>query len=123
MDSRIGIISVCYGQQALGLLLKNLKSSSPNLDELILNVRHLFAMSTKLLDQFARSGAVHHLVHRKAMVAETGLHEFKDLQKAALTSPLSGQGIFDAEFEKKLENRQEKDKQLSELMPEMNKNT
>lgn len=123
LASRMGIISVCYAQQALGLLLKNLKSSSPNLDEATQNVRDLFAMSTKSLDQFARSGAFHHLVRRKATVADTGLHEFKDLQKAALTSPLSGQGIFGPEFEKKLKDRQEKDKQLSELMPEMNKKT
>ena len=60
-------------------------------------------------------------MRRKATVADTGLHDFKDLQKAALTSPLSGEGIFGPDFEKKLKDRQEKDKQLSELMPEMNK--
>lgn len=54
-------------------------------------------------------------------MADTGLHEFKDLQKSALTSPLSGEGIFGSEFEKKLKDRQEKDKQLSELMPEFSK--
>ena len=119
--SRMGLISVCYLQQALGLLLKNLKSESPNLDEAVQNVRDLFAISTKTLDQFARAGAFMHLVRRKATVADTGLHDFKDLQKAALTSPLSGEGIFGPDFEKKLKDRQEKDKQLSELMPEMNK--
>ena len=45
----------------------------------------------------------------------------KDLQKAALISPLSGEGIFRPDFEKKLKDRQEKDKLLSELMPKMNK--
>lgn len=119
--SRMGLISVCYSQQALGLLLKNLKSESPNLDQAVQNVRDLFAMSTKTLDQFARAGAFMHLVRRKATVADTGLHEFKDLQKAALTSPLSGEGIFGPDFEKKLKDRQEKDKQLSELMPEISK--
>lgn len=119
--SRMGIISVCYAQQALSLLLNNLKGSAPNLDEAVQNVRDIFAISTKSLDQFARAGAFHHLVRRKATVADTGLHEFKDLQKAALTSPLSGDGIFGEEFEKKLKDRQEKDKQLKELMPEMNK--
>ena len=78
-------------------------------------------MSTKSLDQMARTGTFHHLVRRKATIADTGLDDFKDLQKAALTSPLSGEGIFGSEFEKKLKDRQEKDKQLSELMPEMNK--
>ena len=119
--ARMGIISICYTQQALGKLLNNLKSSSPNLDEAVQNVRDIFAMTTKSLDQMSRTGAFHHLNRRKAAIADTGLHEFKDLQKTALTSPLSGEGIFGPEFEKKLKDRQEKDKQLSELMPEMNK--
>lgn len=119
--ARMGIVSLCYTQQALGLLLNNLSSKSPNLDEAVQNVRDIFAMSTKSLDQMSRTGAFHHLIRRKATIADSGLHEFKDLQKTALTSPLSGEGIFGTEFEKKLKDRQEKDKQLSELMPEMNK--
>ena len=117
----MGIISLCYAQQALGLLLTNLKKDSPNLDQAVQNVRDIFAISTKSLDQMCRSGAFHQLIRRKATVADTGLHEFKDLQKSALTSPLSGEGIFGSEFEKKLKDRQEKDKQLSELMPEFSK--
>ena len=119
--ARMGIISVCYTQQALGCLLNNLSGKSPNLDEAVQNVRDIFAMSTKSLDQMSRTGAFHYLIRRKATIADSGLHEFKDLQKTALTSPLSGEGIFGAEFEKKLKDRQEKDKQLSELMPEMSK--
>ena len=30
--ARMGIISMCYAQQALGSLLQNLKSDSPNID-------------------------------------------------------------------------------------------
>ena len=60
-------------------------------------------------------------MRRRATVADTGLHEFKDLQKATLTALLSGDGIFGEEFEIKVNNRQEKDKQLSDLMPEINK--
>ena len=119
--SWMGLISDCYSQQALGLLLKNLKSESPNLDKAVQNVRDLFAISTKTLDQFARAEAFMHLMRRKVIVADTELHDFKDLQKAALTSPLSGEGIFGPDFEKKLKDYQEKDKQLSELMPKMNK--
>ena len=48
-------------------------------------------------------------MRRRATVADTGLHEFKDLQKAALSAPLSGDGIFGEEFENKLNNIQEKD--------------
>lgn len=117
----MGIISVCYTQQALGRLLNNLSGKSPNLDEAVQNVRDIFAMSTKSLDQMSRTGAFHHLIRRKATIADSGLHEFKDLQKTALTSTLSGEGMFGVEFEKKLKDRQEKDKQLSELMPEMSK--
>ena len=119
--ARLGIISLCYTQQALGLLLSNLKKDSPNIDEAVQTVRDIFAMTTKSLDQVARTGAFHHLIRRKATVADTGLHEFKDLQKTSLTAPLSGEGIFGAEFEKKLKDRQEKDKQLSDLMPEVGK--
>lgn len=119
--ARLGIVSVCYTQQALGLLLENLQRDPPNLDEAVQNVRDIFAMSTKSLDQIARTGAMHHLIHRKATVADTGLHQFKDLQKTALTAPLSGEGVFASEFEKKLKDRQEKDKQLSDLMPEFSK--
>ena len=103
------------------MLLTNLKKDSPNLDQVVQNVRDIFAISTKSLNQMCRSGAFHQLICRKATVADTGLHEFKDLQKSALTSPLSGEGIFGPEFEKKLKDRQEKDKQLSELMPEFSK--
>lgn len=71
------------------------------------------------MDQLSRTGAFFHLIRRKATVADTGLHDFKDLQKAAWTSTLSGECIFGKDFEKKLKDRQEKDKQLSELMPEM----
>ena len=70
-------------------------------------------MSTKSLDQMARAGAFHHLIRRKPTAADTGLNEFKDLQKTALTAPLSGEGVFGPEFEKKLKDRQEKDKQCS----------
>ena len=91
------------------------------MDEAVQNVRDIFAVSTKALDQFGRTGAFHHLVRRKTTVAYMGLHEFKDLQKTASTSPLAGEGIFGEEFKQKLKNRQEKDKQLSELMPEVDK--
>ena len=37
--ARMGIISMCYVQQALRSLLQNLKSNSPNIDEAVQNVR------------------------------------------------------------------------------------
>ena len=55
MAARLGIISLCYIQQALGLLLANLMKDSPNWDEIVQNVRDIFVMSTKSLDQMARA--------------------------------------------------------------------
>ena len=98
----MGIVSVCYALQELGLLSRNFQSSKLNLDEAIQNVRDLFAISAKSLGQLSRTGAFFfHLICRNATVADTGLNDFKDLQKAALTSPLSGEGIFGPDFEKK----------------------
>ena len=54
-------------------------------------------------------------------MADTRLHEFKDLQQTALTAPLAAEDIFGPEFEKKLKDRQEKDRQLTDLMPETKK--
>ena len=55
--SCMGIIPVCYTQLALGRLLNNLRGKSPNLDEAVQNVRDIFTMSTKSLDQMSRTGA------------------------------------------------------------------
>ena len=50
--ARMDIISMCYAQQAVASLIQNLKSSSTNMDEAVQNVRDIFAISTKALDQF-----------------------------------------------------------------------
>ena len=68
--ARLGMIKICYTQQALGNLLNNLKSSSPNLDDAVQNVRDSFAMLTKSLDQITRTGAFHYLSRRKATIAD-----------------------------------------------------
>lgn len=66
-----------YLQRALANLLTVLQD---NLDAAIQCVRDFFAMSNKALDQNARSGALHHLVHRRAAIADTGLGECKDIK-------------------------------------------
>lgn len=119
--AKMGVISLCYAQQALGQLLINLKDEKSNIDENIQMVRDVFAISTKALDQMGRAGAFHHLVRRKATVADTDLYEYKDLSNTALYSPLSGESMFGKDFEKRLKERQEKDRQLSDLMPELTK--
>ena len=50
----MGIFISLYSQQALALLLQELGSDKPNIDKAIQRVRYVFAMSTKILDQFGR---------------------------------------------------------------------
>ena len=45
--ARMGIITTCYTQQALGCLLDNLQSQEPNLDRATQTVGYIFAMTTK----------------------------------------------------------------------------
>ncbi|KAK3093551.1 hypothetical protein FSP39_017216 [Pinctada imbricata] len=116
--ARMGIISVTYIQQALGLLLNNLKSTNSNLDSAIQSVRDIFEMSTKTLDQVGRTGAFHHLIRRKAAIADTGLHSVKDVQAKIQNLPLSGDGVFGTGLEEKLKQRKDQKEQLSDLLPE-----
>ena len=60
--ARMGLISVAYIQQALGLLLTNLKSNVTNIDSAVQTVRDIYDMSTKTLDQVGRAGAFHHII-------------------------------------------------------------
>ena len=107
-----------YATSSWFLSLKSYERPT-HIDEAVQNVRDIFTMATKSLDQMSRSGAFHHLIRPKATVADTGLHEFNDLQNAALTASLSGEGAFGPAFENK--DGQVKDKQLSDLMPEFGK--
>ena len=116
--ARMGIISVAYMQQALGLLLKNLKSDTPNIDSAVQSVRDIFNMSTKTLDQIGRTGAFHHVVRRKAAVSDTGLNAVKDIQSKIQGLPLTGEGVFGPGLEEKLKQRKDQKEQLSDLLPE-----
>ena len=80
--ARMGIITTAYIQQALGTLLQSLCDKEVNLDRTIQSIRDIFAMSTKSLDQIARSGAFHHLIRRKAVMEDTGLSEIKELKNS-----------------------------------------
>ena len=90
--ARIGIISLCNTQQDLASLLSDSKGDSPNLDETIQTARDIFAISTKSLDQFARTGAFHHLIRRKDAIADSGLHDC--LRKSALNSSIRRRSIW-----------------------------
>ena len=119
--ARMGILANAYIQQGLNTLLESLKQKSPNVDKCIQQVRDIFAMSTKSLDQISRAGAFHHLIRRKTTLEDTGLADVKDLSPQLLALPLSDTGVLGEEFEKTLKDRTEKSKQLKDLLPELYK--
>ena len=116
--ARLGILSVAYMQQALAKLLGELKDETVNIDRAIQSVRDIYDMSTKSLDQVGRAGAFHHIVRRKAAVADSGLSSVKDMQNKVLSLPLSGEGVCGKGLEEKLKQRKEQREQLNDLLPE-----
>ncbi|VDI32719.1 Hypothetical predicted protein [Mytilus galloprovincialis] len=113
--ARMGLITTCYLQQASGNLLDNLTSDSPNLDSAIQNVRDIFALSTKSLDQTARTGAFHHMIRRRATMYDTGLNELRDYANTIVTLPLTADGIFGSQFDTKMKEKTDRNKQLAEV--------
>ena len=116
--ARMGLIINTYMQQALSNFLSVLKGDKPNIDSAIQCVRDIFAMSTKSLDQMARSGAFHHLIRRRAAMADTGLQDVRDVKDHIFRLPFSHEGVFGSGLEKKLKERKELNNQLSDLLPE-----
>ena len=102
LAARMGLITTCYLQQATGRLLDNLQSETPNIDSAIQNVRDIFALSTKSLDQTSRTGAFHHMIRRRVTMYDTGLSELKDYANTIITLPLTSEGIFGSQFDEKL---------------------
>ena len=116
LSARYGLISVDYMQQALGTLLNNLQSEKLNIDRRVQSVRDIFAMSTKTLDQVGRSGAFHHIIHRKAAASDTGLNNLKEVQAKVMYLPLSCDGVFGKGLEECLKKRKEQKEQLFDLV-------
>lgn len=119
LASKIGISINVYLQQALRVLLQELKTDKPNLDLAVQTVRDIFAMSTKTLDQIGRAGAYSHMIRRKATVVDMGLENVKDVAKQADLLPLTGDGVMGSSFETKLKDRKEKNKEMKDLIPEI----
>ena len=117
--ARMGVIMTCYTQKALGILLENLQSENPNIDRAIQTTRDVFAMTTKSLDQVAGAGAFHHMSRRKAAVYDTGLDEYKDYASTIMALPLTSEGVFGSQFDDKLKSKQERFKQIAEVLPEL----
>lgn len=58
----MGISMHMYMQQGLAALIQILQSDDVNTDRAIQQARDIFAISTKSLDQFGRTGAFHHII-------------------------------------------------------------
>jgi hypothetical protein len=116
--ARMGLVINIYMQQALSNLLLILQDKKLNIDSAIQCVRDIFAMSTKSLDQTARTGAFHHLIRRRAAMADTGLQDVRDLKDHLFKLPFSHEGVFGSGLEQKLKERKELNSQLSDLLPE-----
>ncbi len=85
LAARMGLITNCYLQQTLGVLLDGLQKSEPNIDSITQIVRDAFAISTKALDQGARAGAFHHLIRRRATMYDTGLSEYRNYTSSIMS--------------------------------------
>lgn len=119
LAARMGLITTCYLQQAVGNLLDNLEAGKPNLDSAIQNVRDIFALSTKTLDQMARTGSFHHMIRRRATMYDTRLSDLKEYANTIVTLPLTSDGIFGNQFDIKLKEKTERNKQLPEVFPDI----
>ena len=86
-----------YIQQGLAALIQTLQSDDVNTDRAIQQVRDIFAISTKSLDQFGRTGAFHHIIRRQLAMTDTGLYDLDDSTELS-NLPLSGDGIFGSVF-------------------------
>ena len=76
-------------------------------------------MTTKSLDKVARAGAFHHMSRRKAAVYDTGLDEYKNYASTIMALPLTSEGVFGSQFDDKLKSKQERLKQIAEVLPEL----
>ncbi|CAG2232123.1 unnamed protein product [Mytilus edulis] len=97
--ARMGLIITAYMQQALGSLMEKLNDSEPNIDLLVQMVKDMFAMKATLLD--------------------TGLEDITELNDKFLSLKLSSDGVLGKDFEEKLKNRSETNKQIKDLLPEL----
>lgn len=94
----LGTVFNLYIQQGLASLMSILKEDvcDMHMDQVKKQVRGIFAMSTKTLDQFGRCGAFHHIIRRQVTMTDTrlyGLYEFDDLRRIS-NLPLTAEGVF-----------------------------
>ena len=117
--ARMAIVTSLYEQRALASLLQELRQDNPNWDAATQTVRDIFAMSSRILDQFGRTGAYDHFFRRKATILDMGVDSIKDVAKHADYLPLTCDGVLGKEFETKFKERKEKNKEFKDLVPEI----
>lgn len=118
--ARLALVMQLYIQQSLGNHLQTLQSEDFDKEKAVQQIRDIFAMSTKCVDQIGRAGAFHHIIRRTVALTDTGLYEQPD-NLAFSNLPLTGDGVFGAELEPLLKSLKEKRKQVDELIPDVKK--
>lgn len=118
----MGIIINMYMQQSLASLIETLSKDKTNdiIDNAIQQIRDIFAMSTKSLDQMGRTGAFHHILRRQMCLTDTSLYQLEDSKEIG-DLPLSADGVFGEKLETFLKSRKEKNKALEDLLPDLYK--
>ena len=118
--ARLALIMQAYIQQSLGNLLQFVQSDDFSKEGTVSQIKDIFAMTTKSLEQTGRAGAFHHITRRSVAMTDTALFEQPEhLDFSNL--PLSGDGVFGAGLESLLKARKEKKKQLDDLIPDLTK--
>ncbi|XP_045165906.2 uncharacterized protein LOC123529589 [Mercenaria mercenaria] len=118
--ARMGMVINMYVQQSLGNLLQYIESEDFEKSQAVQQVKDIYAMSARLLDQVGRTGAFHHISRRAVAMTDTGLYEQHDSLEFS-NLPLTGDGVFGVELEALLKSRKEKKKQVDDLIPDVQK--
>jgi len=118
--ARMGIIVNAYVQQGLADLMSTLQEDDFDKSKAVQEVKDVFAMSTKCLDQIGRTGAFHHIIRRSVTMTDTGLYELNDASKFK-DLPLTGDGLFGQDLEPLIKTRKEIKKQMEDLVPEVSR--
>jgi hypothetical protein len=93
-------------QQGLGKLLTSLMDKYPNIDAAIQSTKDTFAIASHSLDQTPHAEAFHHLVRRRAAIADSGIdRKLPDIDLWDL--PLTDEGVIGKDFESKLKSKKE----------------
>ena len=115
-SAHLSIVMQLYVQQSLGNLVEHFQSDNFSKEEGLEQVKNVFSMTTKCLDQIGRAGAFHHIIRRTAAMSDTALYELDDALEFS-NLPMSGEGVFGSGLENLLKSR--KEKTAEDLVPEV----